>query len=151
MAAANGHALWVLNHMYMYTNIKGAFVHVLGRNWLITCARKLLRAHVELLRAHVVITWACNSNYVRTWNYYVHTWKLLRAHVKLLRKHVIVITCAREVMCARKVITWIRNSNYLRTWSYYVRTWKVLRTHVKRFDFFSPCLLRGSIDLPQLL
>ncbi len=48
-----GVALWVLNYMYMYTNMKGAFVHVWGE--------------IGLLRVHV-----------RTWSYYVHTWNILR-------------------------------------------------------------------------
>ncbi len=47
MAAENGVALWVLNYVYMYTNMKGAFVHVWGEmGWL--------RAHVKLWRAHVI-------------------------------------------------------------------------------------------------
>ena len=54
--------------MYMYTNMKGAFVHLCGE-------MGLLRAHVKLLREHIM---------------------LLRAHVKLSREHVIVIACARD-------------------------------------------------------
>ena len=63
--------------MYMYTNMKGAFVHICGEMGLLRAHVELLRAHVMLLREHVM---------------------LLRAHVKLLREHVIVFTCAREVI-----------------------------------------------------
>ncbi len=67
MAAANGLALWVLNYTYLYTNMKGEFVHV--------CREMgLLRAHVKLLREHeIVITCARERYYVRTKSYHVRT------------------------------------------------------------------------------
>ncbi len=88
MAAENGLALRVLNYMYMYTNMKGAFVYVYGEIGLLRAHVKLLRAHVKLLREHIM---------------------LLRAHVKLSREHVIVIACARDRYYVR---TW---SYYVRT------------------------------------
>ena len=51
----------------------------MGRNGLITCARKVIAC------ARKVITCACNSYYVGTWSYYVNA---LRAHVNALRAHV---------------------------------------------------------------
>ena len=64
MSTVNCVVLWVLNYVYMYADMKGAFVQVWGEMGLLREHVKVLLAHVKLLHAHV---------------------KWLRAHVKHLQ------------------------------------------------------------------